>query len=185
MLTVKGHQQVTLLSQSFTDIPIGQLLTSPSVRAQQTAKAISVATGVEVTTLDGLQEREFIPLQGLSTKQILDRFGREALNSILSDVDTLDLDGCETVGAAKARIIRTLHGALDTNSVSPVVVVSHGGPHGWLIANLLGISNNHVRRLTLGFGHFSLFDWDTERGEICGIESLNCPPSALRNFPLR
>jgi len=63
-LTEEGHRQAALLAAALADEPVAAILTSPLVRARQTAEAIAAACGVPVTVDERLVEIDWGTWEG-------------------------------------------------------------------------------------------------------------------------
>lgn len=67
-----GEQQITELAQTLAAFPIQTIVSSPQLRAQQTAQAISVVKNLPVHTDARISELDFLRWQGKALHEIQD-----------------------------------------------------------------------------------------------------------------
>jgi broad specificity phosphatase PhoE len=107
----------------------------------------------------GLHERVFYSLVGLTRTQIAQRFGSAIVHAVEHCSDTIELPGEETLGQAGQRV-RSTFVQLLTGAQQRLAIVSHGGPHGWLLAAELGLCQTQARTFRLDEACFSLLTFE-------------------------
>ena len=112
------------------------VLASPARRAVETARPIAAALGVAVEMDDDLREVDVGELDGLTFDETAARYPDLARRLLASDRD-IDWPGGERVADLRARA-GTAMARLDAAGAGTVVIVSHGGVIGELIATLAG-----------------------------------------------
>jgi broad specificity phosphatase PhoE len=119
-LNETGREQARSLAAQLATEEIEAVYSSDLSRAEETARIIAEARGLDVTTLPELRERHFGSWEGLTDEEIHQRFPEEIADGVLGDGESRgELDG---------RVLRALNRIADQHSESTVVVVSHGGP---------------------------------------------------------
>lgn len=108
-LTPRGYKQARRAARALTGSGIAGIITSPLMRAGQTAKAVSNLTGLPVIVAEGLAERHWGTWEG-QPRAILCR-------------DRTPLNG-ESPAAFRDRI-RSAFAAIDLSL--PVLIVAHSG----------------------------------------------------------
>jgi broad specificity phosphatase PhoE len=73
-------------------------------------------------------------------------------------------------------VLSFFDGVLAEHAGKRVLVVSHGGPHSWLVGRAVGMDLKGVRRLRWDTGCFSRFTLSAEQPRL---EAMNVPPSAV------
>jgi broad specificity phosphatase PhoE len=104
------------------------VVTSPALRARETAASIAAVAGCRVVVDPDLVEIDFGSLDGLTFAEI-ERDEPALASAILSAEIELDWPGGETATAARARIEQAW-GRLAGRT--PAVVVTHGGVLRWI-----------------------------------------------------
>lgn len=157
-LTARGRQTVTEISAQVALFAPQRLLCSHSLRALQTASLLAPPTGLVPEQVAGLQERVFSSLTGLTREQIAQRFGAAIAAALEHCSDAIELPGEETLQQARRRVCSAFCSLLD-GTRERLAVVSHGGPHGWLLAAELGLSERQARVFRLDEASFSLLEF--------------------------
>lgn len=70
-----GLEQAAALGRAFRGVPVGAVLSSPMIRARQTAEPIAAATGLVVQVVADLLDRDYGPWTGHPRDEIVARFG--------------------------------------------------------------------------------------------------------------
>ncbi len=160
------------------------LYTSPSLRARQTAEHVERATGLTAQPAPGLAERYFHSLVGLTRQQIVAAHGDRALHLLETGTESLELPGDESFDQARHRVI-TAFGSLLRRGGRRIAMVSHGGPHAWLLGHLQGVAPERQRLFRLTEAHFSLLTLvnPAEHLELRSIDALNSFSLPSRSLP--
>ena len=143
-LNQTGREQARSLAAALAEEPLDAVYSSDLSRAEETARIIAGARGLDVTVLPSLRERHFGTWEGLTDEEIHERFPEEVADGVLGDGESRDeLD---------RRILRALSRIADEHPDAAVLVVSHGGPLRSVlrhcgIAGVDRIANCHVLRL--------------------------------------
>jgi broad specificity phosphatase PhoE len=141
-LTEEGHRQAALLGAALGAEPVEAILTSPLVRARQTAEVIAGACGVPVTVDERLLEIDWGTWEG-----------RPAGSLAVADVDRWKSENGtapegESLDSLSRRVESFCVEALDRESL--VVAVSHVSPIKAAAAWALGVDGTAAWRMFLG-----------------------------------
>jgi broad specificity phosphatase PhoE len=123
-LTEKGRQQLQETAKHLAGIRVDKLYTSTLKRAKESAEIINAALNTEVEYLDGLRERNYGVLGGLTKQEALQKYP-EAVEAH-KDPKNTDPEG-ESLTEFSDRVLRTFQ-YISSQKLETVVVVSHGGP---------------------------------------------------------
>ena len=113
MLDATGEQQVSDLASRSTTFGLTWLGCSPLLRAVQTANAISLSnSNMPITILQDLRECSFGKFEGLTSEEVLAKFGEEAFNSFLYPTkDNWDMRF--PGGESKQEVFERVYGCLE------------------------------------------------------------------------
>lgn len=140
-LTEEGHRQAALLGATLGGEPVRAIVSSPLVRARQTADVIAAACGVPVTVDERLVEIDWGTWEG-----------RPAGSLAVADVDRGRADGTAPEGESLDSLSRRVESfcaeALDHEGL--VVAVSHVSPIKAAAAWALGVDGTVAWRMFLG-----------------------------------
>ena len=141
-LTEEGHKQAELLAVALRGEPVAAILSSPLLRARQTAEAIGEACGVPVEGDDRLIEIDWGAWEGRATgslaKSDVDRWKAE---------DGTAPEG-ESLDSLSLRVESFCREQLDQDGL--VVAVSHVSPIKAAAAWALGVDGTVAWRMFLG-----------------------------------
>ncbi len=131
-LTELGQSQLEKTAQSLVGKGIEVIFTSPLIRAQESAAIIAEATHAPVEIRDGLQERHYGVLTGLTKAEALEKYP----DVVEAHKDPRITDpGGESYEDFQTRILASFKGIAATD-YKTVAIVSHGGPIKQILAFL-------------------------------------------------
>jgi probable phosphoglycerate mutase len=139
-----GREQSRALAEELRNEPLEAVYSSDLSRADETARIVAAAHGLEVTTLRDLRERHFGTWEGLSDAEIEERFPEQIANGTLGDGETRE--------EMDRRVLETLQQIALDHPGGTVLVVSHGGPLRSVVRHceidgVERVGNCHVLRL--------------------------------------
>lgn len=149
-LSPEGLRQVALAGEAFDGIRLEFIVSSPLIRAVQTAEAATKHTGVKIYTDERLTERDFGPLSGTSMKVF---------------TPGLDKCGMEELSAVEARMLAAVT-EWAGKAKGDFAVVSHGGALTALLKRLGGwdgrtiVRNAGIGALAWDGRELSVLDWN-------------------------
>lgn len=134
-LTPHGRAQVCRRAKSLQQLGIKAIISSPRIRAQQSAGIIGRALGLPVLVMHDWRERNFYgALTGMTKKEAQEK--HPALVSLTSSYKNT-LPNSEAYEPFKKRILAVFKRTLGLRH-DPVLVVAHGGPLTCIARELLG-----------------------------------------------
>jgi ribonuclease H / adenosylcobalamin/alpha-ribazole phosphatase len=156
-LTDAGVQQAAAAAKRLASAGLGVIVTSPLLRAVQTAQEVAAVTGVAMVTDDGFRETDFGAWEGLTFAEVRERWPGE-LAAWLADPDAAPPGG-ESFADVSARVTAALHRVLAARSGQTVLIVSHVTPIKTLVAAALLAPPAALYRMHLDVAALSEIDW--------------------------
>lgn len=155
-LSETGKRQAQLTGRSLAAEGLTSLLSSPLVRARETAEAIAEATGVAVRIDHDLIDLDCGEWEGLTDAQVKERYP-DLRRAWLATPHLVRLPGGETLDEVAARVGAVVDRVL--SAPGTVALVSHRVVHKVAICALLGLDNSHF--------------WDVQL-DVAGITEFAC-----------
>ena len=153
-----GRSQCESLARALMPETISTIVTSPRVRAVETATAIAEPHGVAVRVDVDLQELDFGELEGRTYDEIA-----ESLPDLYAEWMTqptrVRFPGGESyadLANRAARAVRSLRGELDGRTA---VAVTHGGVIRSVLSAVLGIPADRIFRIAVDPASLSIVEW--------------------------
>ncbi|MCA9361328.1 histidine phosphatase family protein [Candidatus Kaiserbacteria bacterium] len=122
-LTKKGREQLAQTATQVADKGIEIIFHSPLIRAQESAKIISDAIGCPIEQRDGLEERHYGVLTGLTKQEALEKYP-EAVEAHKDPINT-DPEG-ESFEDFNNRIVTTFE-EIRKQPHKTIAILAHGG----------------------------------------------------------
>ncbi len=170
-LSPLGRAEMAATASTLSNFNADRLVVSPFRRARESAEIVAEFTGLTPEVEAGLGERYFRSLASHSYDELRRIHNDDFVDRLLSRSETIDIDGEETLESACQRILSTMKTILD-NSSKRIIVVSHGGPHSWLLNSYIGMSLDRKLGIGLGPSHFSVFTYRAS-GEFSSVLGIN------------
>jgi ribonuclease H / adenosylcobalamin/alpha-ribazole phosphatase len=156
-LTDLGVQQAAAAAKRLASARLGAIVTSPLLRAVQTAREVAAVTGAAVVTDDGFRETDFGAWEGLTFAEVRERWPAE-LATWLADPEVAPPGG-ESFTDVSARVTAALHRVLTARAGQTVLIVSHVTPIKTLVAAALLAPPSALYRMHLDVAALSEIDW--------------------------
>jgi broad specificity phosphatase PhoE len=165
-LTARGTEQAQRLAAWLAIEPIDAIVSSPLLRAVDTAAPIAKSCGVEVEVVEGLIEYDsnsdhYIPMEEL-------RANKDERWQAMID-GTWDLFGADLPDVFRARVDETVTELISRFAGKRVVAVCHGGVINVALGSVLGVA----QPLWFEPGYTSLSRMIASRTGIRSVASLN------------
>ena len=145
-LNERGRGQASQLARRFAGCPIVAVVSGPLQRAQETARPIAAALGLELTTDAGLDEVDFGDWTGTTFEALHGLPAWWAWNQFRGTAPT---PGGETMLEALARVLRTLARLRDAHPGGEVVLVSHQDVLKAVLMHSIGAPLDLLQRIEL------------------------------------
>jgi ribonuclease H / adenosylcobalamin/alpha-ribazole phosphatase len=156
-LTEVGVQQAAAAAKRLASAGIGVIVTSPLLRAVQTAQEVAAVTGAAVVTDDGFRETDFGAWDGLTFAEVRERWPSE-VSTWLADPDVAPPGG-ESFAEVSARVTAALRRVLADREGQQVLIVSHVTPIKTLVAAALLAPSAALFRMHLDVAALCEIDW--------------------------
>ncbi|MEO6462868.1 MAG: histidine phosphatase family protein [Candidatus Eisenbacteria bacterium] len=143
-LSDEGRRQAARLGERLRAEAVRAIYTSPLSRALDTARIVAGACGVAIETRDGLREISHGHWEGLTRREVEERFGDEYA-SWEQDPFTFAPEGGESGVAVLARALPVVRDIVTRHSGEQVVVVSHKATIRLVLSSLLGFDARGYR----------------------------------------
>ncbi len=159
-LTENGERQARQAAGALAQLPIRIVISSPMRRAADTAVLIQQACSAELRLDPRLAEGSFGSWEGLTRAEVLGRGERDAelLARWESDA-SIAPPGGESLESVQRRVVHAIEELKIEFAGFSLVLVSHVGPIKALIASVLNLPLQDIRRLFLDPGTISVVDW--------------------------
>ena len=156
-LTDVGVQQAAAAAKRLASSGIAVIVTSPLLRAVQTAQEVGAVTGAAVVTDDGFRETDFGAWEGLTFAEVRERWPSE-MTAWLADLSVAPPGG-ESFTQVSERVTAALHRVLASQAHQTVLIVSHVTPIKTLVAAALLAPPPALYRMHLDVAALCEIDW--------------------------
>lgn len=161
-LNERGLAQAAAAARALDEETPFALYSSPLRRAAQTAEAIASRTGISPVREDGLIEMDVGEFEGLSGRQLRERFP-EVMRSWDEDAYRTVMPGGESLATVRERAGSTVRRLAEVHTDETVVAVTHNFTIQMILCTVLGMPPNNFRRLTVDLGSITRLRVDSER----------------------
>jgi probable phosphoglycerate mutase len=174
-LAEKGRRQILGIRRGIQRLAPELIVCSPFARARESAELLNETLGLPLEFDEEWRERTFPEFYGRSYEEIAAQVGAEIAEALRTNGDEVQAGG-ESLSLASERVNVALNRLL-ARPERRILVVSHGGPHGWICSRALGSPSPHSGRdVTLDPARMSVFE-PLPNG--LRIQALNALPGAL------
>jgi len=156
-LTDTGVLQAAAAAKRLASAGIGVIVTSPLLRATQTAQEVAEVTGAPVVTDEGFRETDFGAWDGLTFAEVRQRWPAE-VTTWLAD-PAVAPPGGESLVEVGARVTEALHRVLTGHQQQTILIVSHVTPIKTLVAAALLAPPAALYRMHLDVAALCEIDW--------------------------
>ena len=166
-LNDRGHWQARRVALALTCEPISAIYSSHLLRARDTARAISRATGQALQSHEGLRERGFGLFQGKTFTEIEAAWPEQAAHWRKRDPHWTP-EGGESLTELRQRITRTVSELAQRHPDEQIVLVAHGGVMDVLYRAATGQDLQAPRTWNLGNATINRLLWTPEGLTLVG-----------------
>jgi ribonuclease H / adenosylcobalamin/alpha-ribazole phosphatase len=156
-LTDTGVLQAAAAAKRLASAGIGVIVTSPLLRATQTAQEVAEVTGAPVVTDEGFRETDFGAWDGLTFAEVRQRWPAD-VTAWLAD-PAVAPPGGESLVEVGARVTEALHRVLTGHQQQTILIVSHVTPIKTLVASALLAPPPALYRMHLDLAALCEIDW--------------------------
>lgn len=166
----EGARQAEAVAERLAKIEVAEVLSSPLLRAVETAEKIAALHKIEVARDPRLTDIQAGRWEGKRYDEVL---ADEEYQRFLRDPSSHDIPGGEPLDGVRDRVVGSIEQALEDNDVgSNIVVVTHAGVVRVLLAHYLGMSLANYHRLRVGPASISVLRWGSDR-ELPRVLAVN------------
>lgn len=176
-LSERGIEQAGALAGRLAGQKISAVYSSDLGRAFETARRIADPHGLGVISRPALREMHFGDWEGLTFKEIRERYG-DLIKQWWANPLGMNVPGGEGLSGIASRVVPALREIVEKHMDEQVAVVCHGGPIRCLVSTVLSMDLNKywkIRQDNASLNILDFSDWDS------GIVSLLNDRSHLIN----
>ena len=158
-----GIRQAELLGEYLSRDKIDFIYSSPLTRAVRTAEVIAKRQKLEVNCVENLTDFDFGEWQGLSLKEVKEKYP-DLYKDWIDTPEQVRIPGGESLEEVRNRVMPFVEDAVMRCGEGRIVLVSHRVVCKVLICSLLGIDNSYFPRIKI---------------DNCGITRFDCGDGRL------
>jgi alpha-ribazole phosphatase len=158
-LSDAGRQQMTRAARELAAEPVAAIYSSPRRRAVESARILGEAfqPAPEVRVAPDFREIDFGDFEGVAYNDIAARYP-DLYRQWMEAPTTVEFPGGESFATLRRRVLRAFQAMSAVHAGETLVVVSHGGPIRAIVANALGMADEHIFHLAQDHGAISRID---------------------------
>jgi alpha-ribazole phosphatase len=173
-LSATGRSQCSSLARMLAPEPVAAVVSSPRVRAVETAVAIAEPHGIEVHLDDRLRELDFGELEGRTYDEIAATLP-ELYAAWMTTPTVVRFPGGECYADLRARSLAAVASLHDAYQGQTVVTVTHGGVVRAVLSDVLGIPDEHIFRIAVDPGSVNVVEWVGGVPVVLGVNAAAYP----------
>lgn len=149
-LTELGHQQAIKLGKKIKELPIQEILTSPLIRARDTAEHISEISGIPMRVEELLKEQNFGIYEGCA---------RDAEDFLAAKKQFINSFGC---GESMAMVTKRVYNLLDCirKEDKTYLLVAHNGIARVVHSYFHDMTNDEYAAYKMKNCELKIYEWD-------------------------
>ena len=159
-LNENGKRQAEKAGLFFADKGIGRIISSPLIRARQTAAGISKATGVPVEVIAELADMDFGCWEGLTLDEVRRRYPEDFDRWIRYPQRFSPVAG-ESLAKVRRRVAKALNSI--TSEEGKVVLVTHRVLCKLIVLHFLGMPSSRFWNIQCDPGSITFFEKEGKR----------------------
>ena len=157
-LSPLGRAQCAALEASLAEEPVAAVVSSPRVRALETAGAIARPHGLHVVVDEGLRELDFGELEGRTYDEIAGTLP-DLYAAWMTTPTEVRFPGGESYADLKRRALAAVERLRSSHDGEAVVAVTHGGVVRAVVSDALGMPAERIFRLAVDPASTSVVEW--------------------------
>lgn len=157
-LSEKGVEQAGALAGRLASQKISAVYSSDLGRAVETARRIADPRGLEVITLPALREMSFGVWEGLTFKEIKEKYG-DVIQRWWANPMGMAVPGGEGLSDLAARAVPAVREIVGRHMGDQVAVVCHGGPVRCLVGTVLNMDLNKYWKIRQDNAALNILDF--------------------------
>ncbi len=169
-LNDEGLEQARAAATALTDAPIVEVISSPLVRALQSAEMIGQAFGIEVARDPRLIDLRVGKWEGMTYEEVA---AHSEYKEFIQDPLSERIPGAENLSDVKTRAVAAIEQAIEDNpSGDAIAVITHAGIIRVLLTHYLGSPPANYHRIRVAPGSVSVLSFADDR-ELPRIVAVN------------
>jgi alpha-ribazole phosphatase len=172
-LSAHGRSQCAALARALASEQVVAVVTSPRVRAVETAAAIAKPHGLDVRIEPDLRELDFGDLEGREYDEIAAALP-ELYAAWMRTPTEVRFPGGESYADLHARSDAAVSGLRAAHNGETVVAVTHGGVVRAVLHTILGLPPERIFRIAVDPASVTTIEW---RAEEPIVRCVNCAPA--------
>jgi broad specificity phosphatase PhoE len=181
-LNATGLRQAELLAEYLSGEKIDIIYSSPLQRAVKTAEAITACQGLDVNTVENINDIDYGEWQGLSLDKVKERYP-ELYQDWLDTPEQVRFPGGESLAEVRGRAMPFVEDAVMRCGEGKIMVVSHRVVHKVLIGALLGLDNASFWNFRLDTGGITRFEFNDDRAVLVSHNDTSYLQPVRRTSP--
>lgn len=175
-LSEVGRAQCEALAGRLSTENVAVVLSSPSMRARETAEAIAQPHGLAVSVLDELSEVDFGAFEGLTYDEIAAAWP-DVYAEWMAEPAVVRFPGGETLADLTRRVAGAVERLRADHDEHLVVAVTHGGVVRAVLAEALGLPDDRAFRIAIEPASMTRVEWQDGTTIVRGV---NVPTQTAR-----
>jgi alpha-ribazole phosphatase len=155
-LSAEGIRQAEQIRDRLARIKIDTVYSSTLMRATATAEIIAARHKLQVSPFPELRECSFGYVEGLTFKEITNRY--PDLANELAAGKTTTFPGGESLEQLNVRVRKFLEILKQSKPDARIIIVAHGGPIRLILCNLLGLEIGHWLQFRVDHASLSIVE---------------------------
>jgi alpha-ribazole phosphatase len=173
-LSPAGRWQSASLARALESDPVARVVSSPRVRAVETATAIARPHGLDVHVVPDLRELDFGELEGRTYEEIASSLP-ELYAEWMTTPTTVRFPGGEGYADLEARALAAVSELRTAHHGQTIVAVTHGGIVRAVLCDVLGLPAERIFRVAIEPASVTVVEW---LGGEPVVRCVNREPSA-------
>lgn len=158
-ITEEGEKQLSLQAQKLKTRSIAKIYSSGLMRSVKGASAIASVTGVDVHYDERLKEIAAGRWEGLTMKEVLEKFPGEFETRFQDIVNYRIQDGGENLIDVRNRAMSAVSEIVKRHRGEEVAIVGHGGTNRIILCEATGLDLKNLLRIEQDFGCMNIIDY--------------------------
>lgn len=165
-LNEDGMKQVKRLAAELAEVPIKAIYTSPLERAVETAEQLAIPHELRPIQYEALSEMKFGGWEGKKFSELDKDEMWQRFNKVRSMVRP---PNGELMIAVQTRMMEAADWMQLAHKDAVIALVSHADPLRALIAHVMGVALDHLRRIRIDPGSVSIVRSNGDWQEVAGL----------------
>jgi len=170
-LSDKGRREAQMVAERLRNEDIKAVYSSELIRARETAEIIASPHNLPVKVIPELGEINFGDWEGLTAREIKDKYGEDAYRTWLEDPVNANISGGDHITEFAERVVQGFNKVIEAHPEDTVVVATHGGALMVLGCHLHGEDLRCFRKY---YHHNAAISVVELEGDAFRFKHLNC-----------